>query len=299
MRVHSQVQPFLLFPFLLLSLSACHGNLPLVGAPMQALQPLGPEKLRDSLLIDNDLDIHYYSAKVEVNLRTDSSSKSFKAHVRSVQDSAAWLSIVPALGIEVARVMITTDSLMLMDKLHDTYWIGDSISTFERFGVVLNLDLFQDALLGLPIGLDPDVKYRSDREEDQYVLTSRGKRKFIKAAEDLTTEDSLSRDMKERKMERTLRQAERIEAMVYQYWIDPQTFRVARVTIVDLAHDQQADVRYMERILVDGRSLPALVVLSLSAPGKQITATLKLDRINLNGPLQLSFKIPQKFLPME
>ena len=38
---------------------------------------------------------------------------------------------------------------------------------------------------------------------------------------------------------------------------------------------------------------------SLSAPGQQVTGTLKLDRIELNGPFQLPFRIPEKFLPME
>jgi len=87
--------------------------------------------------------------------------------------------------------------------------------------------------------------------------------------------------------------------MVYKYWIDPDSMRANRVLISDLAHDQQADVRDMERKSVDGHSIPGLVILSLSAPGQTATGTLRLDRIQLNGPLNLPFRIPGKFTPME
>lgn len=282
-------------------ISACHSRLPIVGTAHADLPPKSADKLLDGLMAHALPATPYYSAKVDVDLKTDGGNKSFKAHVRSVQDSAVWLSIVPALGIEVARALLTTDSLKVMDKIHDTFWIGDTAKATVKFGVQLQLGLFQDALLGLPFAIDPDEKYRSDREDGQYTLTIKEKRKFIRAAEDLSPGDTLpnDRDMGERRMERTLRQAGRKDAMVYKYWIDPDSMRVTRVSITDLAHDQQADVRYMARTIIDGRSLPTLVVLSLSAPGHQVTGTLKLDRIELNGPFQLPFRIPEKFLPME
>ncbi len=282
-------------------LSACHSRLPIVGATHSDLPPKSADKLLEGLMAHAIPATPYYSAKVEVDLKTNTGNKNFKAHVRSVQDSAVWLSITPALGIEVARALLTADSLKVMDKIHDTYWIGDTAKASTKFGVQLRLDLFQDALLGLPVAIDLDEKYRSDREDGQYTLTIKEKRKFIRAAEDLSPGDTMpnDRDMGDRRMERTLRQAGRKDAMVYKYWIDPDSMRVDRVSIIDLAHDQQADVRYMARTSVDGRSLPTLVVLSLSAPGQQVTGTLKLDRIELNGPFQLPFRIPEKFLPME
>lgn len=244
---------------------------------------------------------HYYSAKADVAYRTATDSKSFKAHVRVVKDSAAWLSVVPALGIEVARALLTKDSLQFMDKLNDTYWRGDTAAARRRFGMQPGLDLLQDALLGRPIGLDPEEKYRSDREEGLYTLTSKERRKFLRAAEDLSPGDTLpnDKDMREKKLERTLRKAEKIDAMVYKYWIDPDSMRISRISITDLAHDRRADVRYTEWTLVDGTPLPQMVVLSLAAPGQSVSGTLQLDRIQLNGPLNLPFRIPEKFKALD
>ena len=261
----------------------------------------GPEKLLEQLLANRITDVRYYSAKASVDLKDSTGSKSFKAHVRCVTDSAAWISVVPALGIEVARALLTTDSLKVLDKLGDHFWIGDTAQAKRKFGLAPDLSLFQQALLGLPIGLDAKEKYKSEREDGQYTLTSKEKRRFRRAAEDMAVDDTLAddRDMNERRLERTLRRAEKKDAIVIKYWLEPDSFRVTRVLISDLAHDQQADVRYSLRTTVNGHSLPALLSLSLSDPARHVEVSFELDRISLDGPLQLNFRIPEKFTPME
>ncbi|MGB3526672.1 MAG: DUF4292 domain-containing protein [Flavobacteriales bacterium] len=285
----------------LLLLAGCRVVKPVAGEKARDLEPRSANELLDILKAQDAIGIRYYSAKADVSMKTDTEKRSFKAHVRVVRDSAAWLSITPALGIEVARALLTRDSLQLIDKFHDTYWIGDTTQAQAKFGVQPSLKLLQEALLGLPIDLQVEEKYRSDREDGMYTLTSKERRKFIRAAEDISLGDTLphDKDMREKQLERTLRKAERREAMVYKYWIDPDSMRVSRVLISDLAHDQQADVRYMEWKSVDGHSIPGLVILSLSAPGQTAFGTLYLDRIQLNGPLNLPFRIPEKFTPME
>ncbi len=261
----------------------------------------GPEKLLEQLMNDRITDVRYYSAKAGVELKDSTGSKSFKAHIRCAMDSAAWISVVPALGIEVARALLTVDSLKVLDKVGDKYWVGDTAQAKRKFGLAPELALFQQALLGLPIGLDPEEKYKSEREDGQYTLTSKERRRFRRAAEDLAVDDTLARDhdMTERRLERTLRKAEKREAIVFKYWLEPDSFRVTRVLISDLAHDQQADVRYSFRTTVNGHSLPARVSLSLSDPARHAEAVFELDRISLDGPLQINFRIPEKFEPME
>lgn len=285
------------------ALPACRSGKPLAGKPPKALEARNSEELLKALweTRTHSAAAHYYSARADIAYTSGTDSRSFKAHLRLVRDSAAWISIVPVLGIEVARAMLTTDSLLVLDKLHDTYWAGDTAAARKRFGMEPGLGLFQEALLGLPIGLDPQDKYRSGQENGMYTLTTKERRRFVRAAEDLAPGDTLpnDRDMPEKRLERILRKANKREAMVYKYWIDPDSMCVARVLISDLAHDRVADVRYPERTLVDGKSFPATVILSLSAPGHAVSGTLHLDRILLNGPLNLPFRIPEKFKPME
>lgn len=264
------------------------------------LPPRSAEKLLERIQLADSNSFRYYSARAGVELRMPDGSKSFKAHIRSVRDSAAWVSIVPALGIEVARIMLTRDSLKLMDKVNDQYFVGDTAAARLRFGLQPSLALLQQALLGKPIGLDPEEKYRSDRENGHYVLTSREKRRFIRAAEDISPGDTLlkDRDMGERRLERTLRKAEEKEAIVSRYWIEPDGFLVARVQIADLVRDLTADVRYEVRSGPDTYHLPTRIQINISDPERQATGVLEISKIELDGPLMLNFRIPEKFTPM-
>jgi hypothetical protein len=283
----------------LLPFAACKSGrpLPLMNRELPARSA---EKLLERLVANSQVDVRYYSAKAGVELTLPDGGKSFKAQIRSVKDSAAWVSVVPALGIEVARVLLTADSLKLMDKLNDQYFVGDTTAAKSKFGLQPSLSLFQQALLGLPIGLEPTEKYRNDREDGQYVLTSKEKRRFVRAAEDISPGDTLARDrdMGERRLERTLRRAEVKEAIVFRYWMEPDSFRLTRVQISDLARDQSADVRYEERSGPEGLNLPTRIRITLSEPGRQASGELELSRIELEGPLQLNFKIPEKYVPM-
>lgn len=264
------------------------------------LPPRSAEKLVERVIAINIDTFHYYSAKANVDLELPDGGKSFKAQIRSVRDSAAWVSVVPALGIEVARILLTPDSLKMLDKVNDRFFVGDTAAARAKFGLQPSLGLFQQALLGRPIALDPNEKYRSDREDGQYVLTSKEKRKFVRAAEDISPGDTLARDrdMREKRLERTLRKAEEKEAVVLRYWIEPDSFRVARVQISDLVHDRSADVRYEMRGGPEEHHLPTRISITLTEPGKQATGSLELSRIEVEGPLQLNFRIPEKFTPM-
>lgn len=244
--------------------------------------------------------VRYYGAKADVELSMAGETRSFKAHIRSVQDSAAWVSVVPLLGIEVARVLLTPDSLKILDKLNDQYFMGDTAAVRRRFGVVPELGLLQRALNGEAIALDPEERYRVDREEGLYVLTSREKRRFIRAAEDISPGDTLTRDrdMRDRRLERTLRKAEEKEAIVHRYHFEPDSFRVARVQVANLVNDRVAELRYEERAGPELQHLPTRIRITLSEPGRVVSALLSIGRIDLEGPLQMSFRIPEKYAPM-
>ena len=283
----------------LLAATACKPGRAVVN-PNRDLPVRSADKILERLLPNEADTLRYYSAKASVDVHLPGDHKSFKAQLRSVRDSAAWVSVVPALGIEVARVLLTRDSLKLMDKVNDQYFVGDTTAAKARFGLQPSLALLQQALLGKAIGLDPLEKYRSDREDGQYVLTSKEKRKFVRAAEDVSPGDTLAkdRDMREKRLERTLRKAEEKEAIVFRYWVEPDSFRVSRIQIADLVRNQTADVRYEQRGGAEEHFLPTRISITMSEVGRQVTGSFELSRIELGGPLQMNFRIPEKFTPM-
>ena len=76
-------------------------------------------------LKENEFNFKTISSKAAVSVIDNANKKtSFKVHLRIRKDSIIWMSI-SKLGIEAARVIITTDSLKLIDRLKKEYFLGD------------------------------------------------------------------------------------------------------------------------------------------------------------------------------
>jgi len=66
--------------------------------------------------------------------------------VRMVRDQAIYISLRPVLGIEVARLLITADSVYAIDKYHKRY-LAEKV-TLLTAGVPITVGTVQDILLG-------------------------------------------------------------------------------------------------------------------------------------------------------
>lgn len=121
--------------------------------------------------------------KVEGEVIAAEEETSFKANIRISKDSAVWLSLSPALGIEVARALITEDSLRLLSKIPENkFGYISSITEIENW-IHFDIDLadLQSILLGQPIGVDKvGGKFKSSVQNSTYVVNTRYKRRLKK-----------------------------------------------------------------------------------------------------------------------
>ena len=65
--------------------------------------------------------------RLDVTVDADGQRESFKASVRMARDSAIWMSISPALGVEVARIMLEPDTVLFVSKIpgNKFYYAGN------------------------------------------------------------------------------------------------------------------------------------------------------------------------------
>ena len=96
----------------------------------------------------NKFQFEHLTLKAGVQLYQDGKKTPFKANIRIRKDSLIWVSITPALGIEVARVMITRDSIKVMNRIDRNYFIGDYKYINEGFNVELEFRTIQAILIG-------------------------------------------------------------------------------------------------------------------------------------------------------
>ena len=76
----------------------------------------------NQLLHANFFDYEYLSAKTKITVINTDGKTEFSASVRIKKDSAIWISISPALGIEIVRVLITKDSIKIIDRFNKKYY---------------------------------------------------------------------------------------------------------------------------------------------------------------------------------
>ncbi len=106
----------------------------------------------------SEIDYRSFTAKVDVDYR-DAEGKKYdlNAIIRMQKDSIIWVSINAALGIEVMRIIITKDSVKLLDKLDKIYTIRRIDYLQEITSLPLTLSNLQDLIVGNPVFVDRNI----------------------------------------------------------------------------------------------------------------------------------------------
>lgn len=111
----------------------------------------------------------FYSSRVNGRFDDGKLKTPFTAKVRMEKDKAVWMSISVALGIEVARVLLTPDSVMMINRLQKNYFTGSYDYLAETVGVPLSFEMAQAIFTGqsyYPI----DKKMKLNFVDNQYEL---------------------------------------------------------------------------------------------------------------------------------
>ncbi len=107
---------------------------------------------------DNYIKFTTFSGKIDLDYEdADGKKYNVNAHVRMYKDSVIWISITAILGIEGLRVLITPDSVKLLDKQNKIYMPRSVSYLQEVTALPLDLATLQDLLLGNPVFLDTNI----------------------------------------------------------------------------------------------------------------------------------------------
>lgn len=90
----------------------------------------------------------FYQARAKAAYRDDAQSVDFDISIMMEKDRYIWMSVTALLGIEVARVMITPDSVKILDRLHRRCIITDFGYIQRMSNVPLKLENLQNIIVG-------------------------------------------------------------------------------------------------------------------------------------------------------
>jgi hypothetical protein len=223
-----------------------------------------------------ELTFKTFTAKVDVDSRFDKDDASFNCNLRIICDSAIWISISPALGIEVARILITTDSVKFINRISNKYFKGD----FKFVNSMLQLDadfsMVQSILLGKTYLYYTEKNYLTSIDDQHYLISTLPKRKLKKA----------------------VAEEENPWLLVHANWIDPANFMVNKLFIKDFKANRKLEVNYSNFITVDGQPVAKDVEIDIKAE-KPAHIKLVYNKVALNKSVNLPFNIPDNFTPVD
>ena len=125
-------------------------------------QPIKVE--RPSIKV-NEIEFEYFQSKAKIDFDDGTNEFSSPMTIRIRKDSVIWISVNPALGIEVVRALITPDSVFVIDKIHKAYYALGLNYIKNNFGVDMTFKMLQSALLGnliLPNSPQDSTEFEGD-----------------------------------------------------------------------------------------------------------------------------------------
>jgi hypothetical protein len=299
---HSAASKLLLIAAVLLFFSACKKQKEGANISGPATPNFITEHMEKAML-----DYEWFSAKVSTEMNVKGENRSFKTNLRMRKDSIIWMSITPALGIEVARIIITPDSVKVLDKWNDQYFVGDHSFIEEKLNMSLEFAMLQDLAIGNPMLYDREEKFKGNKDNDGYVLTSKSKAKVRKAAGMRMSkknmegmEDTLIMDINERKYDRVMDRYEEDDEILIlkRYWLKADDFKVLRTIITDLSNLRSVEADYGNFEKVQGQLIPHTMTYRVTDTEQEAFFSMEYSKVKLNEPSTFPFSIPEKFKPM-
>jgi hypothetical protein len=139
----------------LLILASC--KTPAVVSKTVPAPPPSPRADESAAILDSirhrQLQFEYLTAKAKVQVATAAEQTDFTANIRMKCDSAIWVSISPALGVEAVRLLMTTDSIRVIERLNKKRYSRD-YGFFKTYTTLpVDFSTMQNLITGYPVFL--------------------------------------------------------------------------------------------------------------------------------------------------
>lgn len=250
------------------------------------VRPLSDNKLFMHV-VDSSLDYSaLYFKKFSVSVNNNGKKNTYKGLMKIQRDSAIWISMTAPLGIEVARILITRDSVKLIDRYHKEYFVGDFNLIASKFNNDFDFFTIQsiltNSLFEFPKYDDkPFVRnFKSKVINDQYVFYTFNERKIEK---------------KYRRVERKNKRQKESPIVYQANYIDPDSFRIVEVLIDELSKDWRFNIKYKNFKRVEGKLFPMDINFWVEAEAKRFSCKVQLSKLDFRERVKLSFKIPSSY----
>lgn len=151
-------------------LTSCHTSKRLTTETLQVSNIVFDRINSDSIYkrIEHNQDIPFLTAKGHIIFSNKDETVEGKITLYLVKDSF-YLLIVKKLGIELSRILITKDSLKILDRMNESYSINSMDDLIHKYKIPIDFEGIQQ-LLTSGCFLDSAIFYEFKKDKKQCTL---------------------------------------------------------------------------------------------------------------------------------
>ena len=221
---------------------------------------------------NNAFDFDSFQAKISMKVETIDKNFSVKGQLRMQKDSIIWTSISMPLGMEILRMMVTPDSVFMLNRNDKTY-LCENISVFNDFSpMITTIDFIQAVLVGNDINLRESDNYKVTIDNGQYnLLISNELKKSIMHNDD---------DWK---------------VLLKDIWIDPHLFKITKYYIKEYADSKRKiELQYADFEKVNDKYIPTRISIDIHGDF-YLKADINYSNIIVSDNIEFIFNVPKKY----
>lgn len=263
-----------LIPFALLQ-QGCSISRRAIKAP---LKEEGVDYLFEKLK-KNEIHFSDFSAKFSAEYTVDKKKSSLSGQLRIKHDSIIWISISPILGIEMARMELTNDSVKYINRIGSTYFLRDIAYINELLNNTLDFDMVQAFLLGNDFSFYENGKFRANIDNGWYKLIT----------------------AQRHKLKKYLRQNEDVASIPMQHiWLDPSNFKITHVLVKEIEdNNRKFEAGYAGFQQIGGQLFPTEVSFDIETGTKKVNIKVNYSKIVIDQHQNYPFRIPENYKPIQ
>lgn len=223
---------------------------------------------------ENHFQFKTFSAKFNIRYTINKKPFEFKGQVKIVRDSAIWIMFNQDLSIEMARLLITQDSVKFLDRFNKQYFCGDYSFVNDFLKTNIDFGILQSIILGNDFEYYENAEFKASIEAGQYKLTTSGRNKL-------------------RKYVRNDSDAERV--FLQSTWLNPVTFKITQIRMKELTENsKKLTAHYSDFEALEGQLFPYTISYEVEA-AKPVKVDVRYSKVLLNNPMAMPFKIPDNY----
>ena len=220
-------------------------------------QSISKDNLFDDIT-SKQANFNTLSIRAKANLEIDNEENNANMNIRIEKDKVIWISVTAVAGLEIARVLITPDSLKILNRIENTYTRKPFSYVYEFANKELNFNSLQSIFAGNAMPEFLNAKS---------TVTTTGKSSVLSGV---------------------------LGSLIYALTFN-ENLRVTESSVKDENAKQSLEIIYKDFITVSQQRIPRSVNIKSNAADKNIAIDLKYTRVNVNVSVDLPFNVPQRF----